>query len=202
MGHYREAQGVHENILRLVVEGDDGDDRTLDTMASQTALKHVNLLKQSLLRLKGWDISAATYKDLVDALRQMYKAEPGWNHVHGVETWDFIKEKPSETLGNFIAPKDWEFAKPDDLDEKGELEGRKGLRRSGMNMKRATSNWGIGELHRVSHGSPSLANDGGENGDVFSKPLVDTHKPATVDHNEGHGSTAKKPVANGVNVTA
>lgn len=55
MGHYREAQGVHESILRLVVEGDDGDDRTIDTMPSQTALKHVNLLKQSFLRLKGWD---------------------------------------------------------------------------------------------------------------------------------------------------
>jgi len=202
MGHYREAQGVHENILRLVVEGDDGDDRTVDTMASQTALKHVNLLKQSFLRLKGWDKSVATYRDLVDALRQMYKAEPGWKDVYGVETWDFNKEKPSETLGNFVAPKDWEFVKPEDLDEKGELKGRKGLRRSGMNMKRATSNWGIGEVHRVSHGSPSLANGGGENGDVSSKSPVDTHKPAAVESNDGHGSTAKKPVANGVNVKA
>ena len=51
MGHYREAQGVHENVLRLVVEGDDGDDRTLDTMEAVRAKKQLELLKQSYLRL-------------------------------------------------------------------------------------------------------------------------------------------------------
>lgn len=163
MGHYREAQGVHENILRLVVEGDDGDDRTIDTMPSQTARKHVDLLKQSFLRLKGWDKSATTYKDLVNALREMYKGEPQWKDVQGIDTWGFNKEQPSETLGNSVAPKEWDSAKPEDLDEQGDVKGTKGLRRPGMGVKRATSNWGIGEVHRVLHGLPSSPNGGDEN---------------------------------------
>ncbi len=213
MAHYREAQGVHESILRLVVEGDDGDDRTIDTMPSQTALKHVNLLKQSFLRLKGWDKSAATYKDLVNALREMYKGEPEWKDVQGIDTWDFNKEKPSETLGNFVAPTEWEFAKPEDLDERSDVKAKKGLRRPGMGVKRATSNWGIGEVHRVLHGLPSSPNGGGETdgaggkvlwredghgADVLAKSPVAAHKPSAVQKVKGHGSAAEEPVANGV----
>ena len=157
MGHYREAQGVHENILRLVVEGDDGDDRTVDTVPSQTARKHLDLLKQSYLRLQGWDKSAAVYKDLVHSLIQMYKGQPEWKDVSGIETWNFNKEKPSDTLDKFVAPSDWEFAKPGTFDEEGNALDPKGLRRPGMGVKRATSNWGIGEVHRALHGFSSTS---------------------------------------------
>ena len=156
MGHYREAQGVHENILRLAVEGDDGDDRTVDTLPSQTARKHLDLLKQSFLRLKGWDKSPATYKELVNALIELYKGKPEWKDVHAIDNWN-NKEQPSETLGKFVAPKDWEFAKAEELNEQGNVKESKGLRRPGMGVKRATSNWGMGEVHRVLHGLPDDA---------------------------------------------
>jgi len=48
-GHHREAMRLHEEILRLVVEGDDGDDRTLDTMIPKMAKHAISALNfQSL----------------------------------------------------------------------------------------------------------------------------------------------------------
>ena len=157
-GHYREAQGVHEHILRLVVEGDDGDDRTLDTMPSQAARKHLDLLKQSYLRLKGWDKSVATYKELVDSLMKLYKGQPGWKDVQGTDSWNFNKEQASETFGRFAAPREWEFAKSQELGDRGSVKDSNSLRRPGVGVKRATSNWGLAEVRRVLQGMP----DGGQ----------------------------------------
>ena len=69
--------GLHEEILRLVVEGDDGDDRTLDTMEPGTARQNLDWLKVSYQRLYGWDKSARVYKDLMDELLsvQEYKGK-------------------------------------------------------------------------------------------------------------------------------
>ena len=195
MGHFREAQGVEENILRLVIEGDDGDDRTLDTMPSHTARKHLDLLKQSYLRLQGWDKSAATYKDLVHSLITMYKGKPEWKNISGTETWNFQKEKPSDTLGKFAAPRDWEFARPEDLDERGEM---KGVRRPGLASKRATSNWGIGEIYRALQGHPekSQSMNGGMNG--AEKQQVTSKTVALDDDEDGYESATEEPKNNGI----
>ncbi|KAI4127033.1 MAG: hypothetical protein LQ338_003402 [Usnochroma carphineum] len=151
MGHYREAQGLHENNLRLIVEGDDGDDRTLDTMDSQTAYSQVELLKQSYLRLRGWDKSPEIYKDLIHDLKQMpeYKSEPEWKDVRPANEWK-LKESASETLGTFQAPKMWYLVRPDKFNEKGEVIEiqPKGPR---MHVKRATSNWGMNFVHNLMH---------------------------------------------------
>ncbi|KAI4243543.1 MAG: hypothetical protein LQ352_006999, partial [Teloschistes flavicans] len=116
MGHYREAQEVHENILRLVVEGDDGDDRTLDTMDSDAAMDQVKQLKQSFLRLRGWSKSQDTYTDLVAELKDMpeYRAEKQWKQLALPDAWN-VKEAPSETLGRFFAPETWEFVNPEEV---------------------------------------------------------------------------------------
>lgn len=158
MGHYREAQGVHESILRLVVEGDDDDDHTTDTLPAADARKHIDLLKQSYLRLKGWDKSPSTYHSLIAALKDLYKGTPEFKDVPNIDKWDCSKESPSEFLGVFAAPKEWEFAKAGELNENGDAVEVKGVRMPGMGVKRATSNWGIGEVMRVLHGvegSPS-----------------------------------------------
>lgn len=207
MGHYREAQGVHESILRLVVEGDDGDDRTLDTMDAETARKHLDLLKQSYLRLKGWDKSASLYKDLVSAVINMYKDSAAFKDVQGTESWNFSKEKPSETLGKFVTPREWEFAKPENLDAKGDAKDIKGSRRQGMGVKRATSNWGIGVIQRMLHGF-SEEDEGAGNGGIYEetngtngvkksegankKLMLD---PALDDH--GYESAAEEPLVSG-----
>ena len=146
MGHYREAMGVHESILRLVVEGDDGDDKTIDTMASKKARTHVELLKQCYLRLQGWDKSEATYKDLVHAILEMpeYRHQPEWQGVRGIEHWD-KKEPASNSIGKFVVPEKWEFEDPKTADNKQDGSNK----RSGRGMKRATSNWGLNSFHHV-----------------------------------------------------
>ena len=144
MGHHREAMGVHENILRLVAEGDDGDDRTVDTMDSKRVKMHVEWLKQCYLRLQGWDKSAALYRDLLAAILRMeeYRHQPEWQGVPGTDHWD-TKESASDTVGTFVVPSEWEFADPDTASEHADATGPAPSRRSGMAMKRATSNWGL-----------------------------------------------------------
>lgn len=134
MGHYREAMGVHENILRLVVEGDDGDDSTFDTMDSERVKHHVDLLKQCYLRLHGWDKSPAVYEDLVHAILGMeeHRNKPEWQGVQGAEHWDYKKEAASESVGKFFVPQDWEF------EDRAKI-----AKRPGLDMKRATSNCGL-----------------------------------------------------------
>ena len=198
MGHYREAMQTHENILRLVVDGDDGDDKTIDTMLPATARKHVDLLKQSYLRLQGWDKSAATYKDLVQNLIQLYKGQPEWKDVSGTETWNFNKEKPSDSLDKFVAPKDWEFARSQDLDEQGDAHDHKGLRRPGMGVKRATSNWAIGEVQRVLHGYAGNTNsmNGTTNG-AAKQQVISKVTPLDED-DDGYESATEEPKAHAI----
>lgn len=204
MGHYREAMGVHENVLRLVVEGDDGDDRTLDAMDAGTARQHLELLKQSFLRLKGWDKSAGSYVELVNALVKMYKGSKEWKDVKGVETWSFHKEQPSETLGKFAAPKEWEFARRGEIvddgdggegNPKGEM---KGLRREGMGVKRATSNWGMGEVHRMLGGLGEERKMASEGLGMSKKPEVAT-KALVLDGDDDGFESAEEEVGKNVN---
>jgi hypothetical protein len=150
-GHYREAMAVHEEILRHVVEGDDGDDRTPDTMSSQMARKHFDLLKRSYLRLGGWDKSPSTYKDLVQGLISMeeYKGKPEWQGVQNTDKW--TTKEQADALGTFVAPKEWEFVDPESVTG-GELKGIAKHERPKMGVKRATSNWGMGLSHDLMYG--------------------------------------------------
>ena len=164
-----------------MVEGDDGDDRTLDTMSSADANRQVELLKQSYLRLKGWDKSVDVYVELIDELKNMpqYRNRKEWRELVLPNQWS-LKESPSETLGIFVPPKQWEFVAPDSVTEHGEIKDTP--RRSGMGMKRATSNWGLGLMHRFLHGdhhhghehvnSGPTSNGNGERNSVNTKPLV------------------------------
>ena len=176
MGHYREAMGVHEHTLRLVVEGDDGDDRTVDTMKSERVKTHVEWLKQCYLRLKGWDKSEATYRDLVHAILNMeaYRHRPEWQGVRGVESWDYKKEQPSDSVGKFAVPDDWEFEDPAAKD--ADADGRDGSSRRGMGMKRATSLWGLNSFRHVSneehHQLPYFDNGHGGRQSAAKKPVI------------------------------
>ena len=212
MGHYREAMGVHEHVLRLVVEGDDGDDRTIDTMESNRVKMHVEWLKQSYLRLQGWDKSEATYRDLVDAILHMeeYRHRPEWQGVRGVEHWDHKKEHASDSIGTFVIPKEWEFEEdPDKANDSKHAGGGDGAsqtsvssssspyKRSGMGMKRATSNWGLNHFRHA-------WNSGGDDDDDehqhrYQKHQSHSNKPAAIfDGDEDGYESAKEEVnANG-----
>jgi hypothetical protein len=145
--HYEQAMRVHEEILRLVVDGDDDDDRTIDTMDSATAKKHLLLLKQSYLRLQKWDKNPKVYKDLVDQLISMpvYKSDPQFKGVESTDKWN-LKEKP-ESIGNFAAPVEWEFADPVNLTDSSEsIKSPSFASNPKRGMKRITSNWGM-DMH-------------------------------------------------------
>ena len=152
MGHHREAMGVHEHILRLVVEGDDDDDRTIDTMKSKRVKMHVEWLKQCYLRLKGWDKSPALYRDLVNAILHMeeYRHQPEWQGVPGTDHWD-KKEPASDSVGTFVVPLKWEFTNPETADKQSDGKETATRQRSGMAMKRATSNWGLSYSQHSDH---------------------------------------------------
>ena len=180
MGHTREAQGVHENILRLIVEGDDGDDRTIDTLDSDAAYEQVQLLKQTYLRLKGWDKPLEVYNDLITDLKSLpaYSTQKQWKELSLPKTWSHQKESPSETLGKFFPPREWELVKPENVTEKGDALREESVpRRAGQRaMKRATSNWGLGLVHRFLHGGDDGGQEegmsngkGGEGGEMNGK---------------------------------
>ena len=177
MGHYREAMGVHESILRLVVDGDDGDDRTVDTMDSESVKMHVEWLKQCYLRLQGWDKSAATYKDLVNAILHMeeYRHKPEWQGVRGPDHWD-KKEPASDSVGRFVAPTEWKFEESDTAKTTHDAAQDSTIsNRPGTAMKRATSNWGLNYFRHVLNGDhqedPGYGNGGAKRPEA-GKPLI------------------------------
>ena len=190
MGHYREAMGVHENILRLVVEGDDGDDRTVDTMDSKRVKTHVDLLKQCYLRLQGWDKSAATYKDLVDSILHMeeYRHKPEWQGVHGTDHWD-KKEPASETVGKFVAPKEWEFEDPKTANKHGNGKEPVSNKHPGMGMKRATSNWGMNYFRHVLNGDHKEEH---RNGNGIKKPEITAKALNSEGDDDGYESATEQ----------
>jgi hypothetical protein len=174
-GHHREAMRVHEEILKLVVEGDDGDDRTLDTMEAPVAAHHVLALKQAHLRLRGWDKHASVYAELISSLLAMpqYAKHPAFASIQPVEKWS-LNEKVEKK--EFQTPRDWEFVDRKSLDEEGHVlkDAKKDVRPGWF--RRVTSNWGIGENyygkvlgrnedeHEHGHGSGRVLGNGFENG--------------------------------------
>ena len=184
MGHYREAQGVHENVLRLVVEGDDGDDRTQDHVSAEVALEQVELLKQSFLRLGGWDKSRDVYADLIHELKHMHEFDGQLKHLKPINEWN-AKEQASEHVGKFQPPTEWEFGADDDDGDKEVVRHK----RKTLNVKRATSNWGIGLVHRFLHGDEEAQKrNGGGGGKVSSNGHVNGSGVATAGATaHGHG---------------
>ena len=189
MGHHREAMGVHEHILRLVVEGDDDDDRTIDTMDSEGVKMHVEWLKQCYLRLKGWDKSPALYRDLVNSILHMeeYRHKPEWQGVPGTDHWD-KKEPASDTVGTFVVPSKWEFTDPETADKQTDGKETATRQRSGMAMKRATSNWGLNFFHH------SLQSDHDErHGHAHASRIQQVAKPVVLDgDDDGFESAAEE----------
>ena len=151
--------GLHEEILRLVVDGDDGDDRTLDTMEPDAARENLELLKASYQRLHGWDKSPRVYKDLVDHLLSMpeYKGKPQFKDAQPADKWDVKGD--SGRKGRFVAPREWKFVSAAHLTEKGEVRqvssassGSSSGSRPNAIRHRVSSNWGRTLVHRFLHG--------------------------------------------------
>ena len=152
-GRYREAMGVHEDIIRIVVDydGQDDDGRSLPSLTPETARKHLDMLQRSYLRLKGWDKSKSTYTDLVQRLLSMkqYKGDAAFAGVQPADKWNPKEE--ADAMGTFSAPADWVFVDPGRITDKGEVKIPEMPKRPGMSPWRATSNWGMGLIYRHLH---------------------------------------------------
>ena len=200
-GHYREAMGVHEEILRLVVEGDDDDERTLDTMTPDMARKHLDELKLSYQRYKGWDKSHGVYEDIVQRLINMkeYKGNPHFSGVQPATKWN-VNEKPAKPE-QLSAPMEWEFVDRNHIGEKGEISTPSTPttpKRPGQGTHRATSNWGMRLIHGHLFGKhdeddvPKLPGKGLE-GDRFgtgAEAFGSSHPKKSQVTNDPHGSNA------------
>lgn len=147
---------LHEEILRLVVEGDDGDDKTPDTMTPKMAKQHLLLLQATYQRLGGWDKNASVYKNLVDRLLSMpeYKTDPSFKGVRSTDKWN-VKDKP-DTTSEFTKPVDWEFVDPETLTDTGEVVKQTTLSKNQrLGFRRVTSNWGMNLAYQALFGQES-----------------------------------------------
>lgn len=159
--HYADAINVHEEILQLIVSGDDGDDRTPDEVRPRIAKKHLDLLKAAYQRNEGWVKSKTTYERLVESLLSMreFKNSPEFQNVQPLQKWIAKKEEASSNVGVFMKPVDWELIVPNDVrivngvgkhvHANGGSNGTKALpepkpqRPTGWSLRRISENWGI-----------------------------------------------------------
>ena len=167
-----------------MVEGDDGDERTHDVMESETALEQVDLLKQSFLRLGGWNKDRDVYVDIIQGLKDMpeFEGQKQWKQLRLPSEWD-SKEKPSDKVGKFNVPEEWQIVRSEDMTDSGVMKETPST--PGMNMKRATSNWGLGLSHRFVSGDYS---HGGMNGNTNGKGKLAGQKAIAIDNGYGYGS--------------
>lgn len=146
-GRPKDAMRVHEDLLRLVIEGDDDDDRTIDTMEATEARKHLKLLKQAYIRAKGWDKKQSVYEELVHDLINMpaYRNSPAFTGVREVKQWKITDKLDTSVSGDFVKPTQWEFADPRTLSEseKSSDKGTPVVKRHQLGLRRITSNWGM-----------------------------------------------------------
>jgi len=80
-------------------------------------------------------------------------------------------------------PKDWEFVRSKDITDSGAI--KETPSNLGMNMKRATSNWGLGLSHRFVHGDHS---HGGVKGKTNGGGRIAGKKAIAIDEREGYES--------------
>jgi len=137
-GRYKDAMGVHEDVLRLVVDGDEADE-SLDGESGVDAAvvrEHIEGLKRSWLRNGGWDKKAAVYDELVKSVLELeeYKGKKEFDGLKGVSEWN-LKDK-DDGSGRFQGKEKWVL----DLQVPGKGRGDRGL-------KRVTSNWGMSDVY-------------------------------------------------------
>jgi hypothetical protein len=114
-GHFREAMGVHEDIIRLIVEGDDDDDHTTDTVSSEEAFKQIQLLELAYKRMGAWDKPDSVYKDLTMRLLKMPEHAKYLKQRDCKSSDHWNTKKVESARGLFKKPETWDFAKPSDF---------------------------------------------------------------------------------------
>jgi tetratricopeptide (TPR) repeat protein len=143
-GRFADAMAVHEDILGVIVDGedfdedgvDDGDEGKFGAMTPETrralAQSLLELLKRAYMRLQGWEKAKSVYVELDKKLRREIKGIEG----ETVDKWDWKKMGQVDELGMYKGPEQWCIL---DLSKEKKHKKDQGRRQ----VKRMTSNWGM-----------------------------------------------------------
>lgn len=163
---YDDAMTVHEEILQLIVSGDDnGEDRALDSVTPAVARTQLDLLKAAYQRNEGWVKSASTYKNLVNSLLSMreFKNDLQLKGMQPVQKWTPKLDESMAQLGLFVKPSEWEFIVEEDIRQaaaadaggrhvqfngvqygpKASSPAPKKQKEAGWSLRRISENWGM-----------------------------------------------------------
>ncbi|RDW79411.1 hypothetical protein BP6252_04049 [Coleophoma cylindrospora] len=108
--NHREGMRVVEDILRMIVEGDDEEEEGTSEVPTAEAVSHrLQLLKYSYQRHGRWDKTNSSYIDLVHKLLLM----PQYKHDATIQTYANIQQWKPKTDDKdhlaFVVPDNWEF---------------------------------------------------------------------------------------------
>ena len=102
---YRDAMGLHEELLRLVLYGDEDTEVDADQDLAEIARVQLELLKRSYIRLGEFDKSPETYRSLYEELSKEFPGKLG--HVGHIDRWP--KGGQTDNMGTFVTPAKWEI---------------------------------------------------------------------------------------------
>ena len=102
---YRDAMALHEEVLRLVLYGDEETEAEANQDLPEIARVHLELLKRSYTRLGEWDKSADVYKSLYDELAKEYPQKI--QSVGQIDRW--ARSGATDARGTFTPPQKWEI---------------------------------------------------------------------------------------------
>ena len=140
VSRHRDAMGVHEEVIRYAIYGDDDgdDDGTRDIDELQIAQEHLELLKRTYQRLGEWDKGSRMYATLYHELAKIHGSKLG---VQPIEKWS---PKGADALGTYAAPASWDIAVREE--QGGRPASGKGTRKSLLD--RARESWfGVQDHH-------------------------------------------------------
>lgn len=156
-GRWREAMGVHEDLIRVAIQEDedfdeDGEpDYKLErAQAVELVVQQLQLLRLAHARLGGWDKSERAYHDLYAMAAKKFGDEVT-GKVSPVEKWAGKADKSLEAqVGAFVMGEPWTIRKYPNEPVGSSIASTqttptKGLRRPQNQVKRATSNWGLND---------------------------------------------------------
>jgi hypothetical protein len=157
---YADTLNVHEEIIQLIVSGDDGDDRTTDIVSTKIARQQVDLLKAAYQRNGGWVKSAKFYQKLVTDLIKKFSKTAEFKDLQPVQEWQAKPDNTTAHVGLFQKPQQWMFIVENDVvpakDGEKHIHGNtskegfqrapqplKQIKQSGWSLRRVSDLWGM-----------------------------------------------------------
>ena len=135
---YRDAMGLHEELLRLVLYGDEETEVDADQDLAEIARVQLELLKRSYTRLGEFDKSPDTYRTLYEELNKEFPGK--FKDVGHIDRW--AKSGQTDAMGTFVTPAKWEIIEKKSLEVAKREQAEKAKKRPTA-YQRARASWGF-----------------------------------------------------------